>query len=138
MKQKNSSKLNVVEKATHIIKEQISSDNILSTLANLWSDTKTKNNLTYSVLQGILSLYSYTLKDALFNLGGNISELPKIKKRTVTVEIRRRWGQGITEEVEIIVVYAKYKEGGVDPLSEGQVEGGSRVFISPHSDSSSF
>ena len=45
--------------------------------------------------------------------------MPKIKKRTVTVEIRRRWGQGITEEVEIIVVYAKYKEGGVDPLSEG-------------------
>ena len=42
---------------------------------------------TNYTLQGIISLSSDTFKDALFRLGVNISELPKLKKHTVMVDI---------------------------------------------------
>ena len=55
---------------------------------------------TDSVLQGILTLYSDTLKYASLHLGGVIN-FTHIKKSTVVAEIIKRWGNCAIEEVEM-------------------------------------
>ena len=47
------------------------------------------------VLQGILTLSTDTLKEAFFHLGGNISDLPDLKKCTTDVGITKTWGKPI-------------------------------------------
>ena len=56
---------------------------------------------TESILQGILAISSDTLKDALFCLGVNISDLTNLKKRKFVVEIKKGWGKHIIEEGEM-------------------------------------
>ena len=50
---------------------------------------------TDSVLQVTTPISSDTLKDALLNLGGNIRNLPDLKKETVAVPIGKGWGNDI-------------------------------------------
>ena len=84
--------------SSHITNQGISFEKILSVLANLWSDTDATEESTDSVLQGIISLSSDTLKDAFFHLGGNISDLPDLNNSTVAVGIAQMWGKHIIEE----------------------------------------
>ena len=68
---------------------------------------------TDSDLQGILDLYADTLKKTFLHLWVNISELPDLKKLTVTVDITQSWGNNITEEGSITVakVEDRVREG---------------------------
>ena len=65
-------------------------ENITTSVSNLWSDTKTTEDSTNSVLQGIFALSADTLNDAFFHLGGNISELSNLKNFAVTADITQR------------------------------------------------
>ena len=78
------------KKAACIAKKVKSFHNILDTVENLRMFTNTMEDSTDSLIRGILYLSSDTPKEALFNLGGDISELPELKKRTVAVEIIQR------------------------------------------------
>ena len=64
-------------------------------------------NSTESILQVILYLSYDTFEEALFFLGGDISELPDLKNHLVTLYIVHRWGQRITEEGEIFFAWAE-------------------------------
>ena len=81
---------NSVKKAACITKRLKSSDNILSTLTKIQSDTKSMDTYTESTLRDILTLSSNTLKDTLLQLGGNIIDLPNLKNHTSEVEIVQR------------------------------------------------
>ena len=65
---------------------------------------------TDSDLQGILDLYADTLKKTFLHLWVNISELPDLKKLTVTVDITQSWGNNITEEGSITVSKVEDRE----------------------------
>ena len=71
----NAIQANSVKGEACIIKWGISYDNIITTVANICSDTNTTDNSTNYALQNIIPLYSDTLKDASFHLGVNISDL---------------------------------------------------------------
>ena len=94
----NSVRVHSVKKAPHTIKRGISFENIIYTVANLQGYTKTMKEYTESSIQGILYLFSDTLKYTLFLLGRIISDLPDLKKRTVAVDIAKRWVKRIIEE----------------------------------------
>ena len=94
----NSVRVNYVKKAPHAINCGRSFDNILHTVAKLRSYTKTMEESTEYLLQGILYLYSDTLDYTFLHLRINISNLPSHKKRTVAVYIAKRWGKCIIEE----------------------------------------
>ena len=89
---------NYVKRGAHIIKQRIYYDNIISTVANLLSVTKTTEEYTESIFKDIISLTYDTLKDAFIHMDGKISDFPDLKKQTVTLDIERRWGKDITEE----------------------------------------
>ena len=97
---KNEIWANSVKREAHSINRGSSYDNIFSAVENLLIVTKNTNESTDSVLQSIITLSSDTLKDNFFHLGGNISDLPDLKKQTVTVEIARMWGKDIIKEGE--------------------------------------
>ena len=78
------------KKAACIAKKVKSFHNILDTVENLRMFTNTMEDSTDSLIRGILYLSSDTPKEALFNLGEDISELPDLKKRTVAVDIIQR------------------------------------------------
>ena len=101
---KNAVRVNAVKKLAYIIKRGGSFENILSTLENIWSYTNTLEDSTESVLQVISDLSYDTLKDNLFHLVENISDLLHLKKRTVVVETVKRWGKCIIEEGAITVL----------------------------------
>ena len=82
---------------------------ILSAVANLWSDIDTMEYFTYSVLQGIPTLSSYTLNDALLHFRGNISDFPNLEKCTVAVKITNGWGNQIIEEGAITALKAEVR-----------------------------
>ena len=85
-----------VKEASRITKQRVSFKKIHSKVANIWINNNTTEDSTESVLQGILVIYSFNLKEYLFHLGGDISDLPNLKNNTVTVEITQRWGKNIT------------------------------------------
>ena len=89
---------NYVKRGAHIIKQRIYYDNIISTVANLLSVTKTTDNSTGSILQDITTLSSDTIKGDFFCLGVNISDLNDLKKQNFTVEISRMWDNKIVKE----------------------------------------
>ena len=61
---------NSIKRDDGIIKQGSSYDNILSTVTNILSVTKTTEKPTNSILQAITPLSSYTLKYFFFHLGG--------------------------------------------------------------------
>ena len=81
-----------------IIKRGSLYDNILSAVANLLSATKTTEDSNDSILQAIYPLSSDTLKGAFINMGGKISDLTNLMKKTFALDIERRWGKDIIKE----------------------------------------
>ena len=94
---------NYVKRAARIIKWGSAYYNILSTVENLRSATNNMDYSTESVIQYIIPLSYDTFKDSLFHLGGKISDFSDLKKRTVAVEISRRWGKDIIKEGAIVI-----------------------------------
>ena len=92
------------KKAPHTINCGRSFENILYTVAKLRSYTKTMEESTEYLLQGILYMYSDILDYTFSHLGINISSLPGHKKRTVAVYITKRWGKCIIEEGSMTVL----------------------------------
>ena len=111
----NALRINDSKKASRTNKRGGSFENILKAIANLRSDTNTTEDSTNSVLQGILSLSSDTLKYDFFHLGGNISECPNLKKWKVAVGISQRWGKHIMKEEAMILAEEedRGKEGSI-------------------------
>ena len=67
---------------------------------NLPSNINITKETNAYVLKDILTIYRYTIKDTLFNLGGGgeIVEFTDIKKRAVLEDIVWRWGHRIVGE----------------------------------------
>ena len=83
----NAKQSNSVKRSARIIKRGISCDNILSAVANILSDTNTTEEFTDSILQATPPITSDTLKDDFIHMGGNIGNLPDLRKQTVVLEI---------------------------------------------------
>ena len=71
------------------------------------SVTKTTDKSTDSVLQDIIPISSDSFKDTFLHLGGKLSDLPDLKKRTFVVEIVRRWGKYIIKKGARIIAYLR-------------------------------
>ena len=69
---------NYIKRAAHIIKQGRSYDNILSSVSNLLSVTKTMKDSTDSILQATIPLSFDTLKEAFIHIGGKIINCPKL------------------------------------------------------------
>ena len=76
---------NYVKISARIIKWGSSYDNILSSVANLWSVTKTTEDLNDSILQDINPISYENLKDAFIHMGVKIIGLPDLKNQMVTL-----------------------------------------------------
>ena len=64
--------------------------------ANLPNDmVDYENPSTPLLLQVILSLSANIIKDSYQHIGGNMSELPDMKKQTVAAAVVRKWGERI-------------------------------------------
>ena len=50
---------------------------------------------TKSILQDILPLSSATIKETFIHMGGKVNYFTELKKRTVVLDIERRWGKDI-------------------------------------------
>ena len=87
----NTIQANSIEWAAWIINRGISYDNLIFTVANLVSVTKTTEFSAESILQAIIPLSDDTLKGALIHMGGKIIDLPDLKKQIVVLEVVRRW-----------------------------------------------
>ena len=77
--------------ASHVIKRGVFYDDITSAMENLLSATKTTND-------SIIPLSYDTLKDAFIHMGGNISDLPDLKKQMIALDIERRRDNDIIEK----------------------------------------
>ena len=87
------SKVNALKRAAHM--------NLRATLfaklvANLPNDMMVSEDPSTPLLQVLLSLSTDITKDSYQNLGGNMGELPDLKKRTVAEAIVRKWGERIS------------------------------------------
>ena len=65
-------------------------------LANLPNDIMASEDPSTPLLQVLLSLSTEIIKDSYQHLGGNMGELPNLKKRTVAEAIVRKWGERIS------------------------------------------
>ena len=65
------------------------------------------------VLQGILTLSTDNLKDTFFHLGGDIRDLPELKKCMYGVDITQRRIKPIIEEVSMTVMNMRYEVRGL-------------------------
>ena len=118
----NALRVNSVKMEAHITKQEISFEEILPTVENFWSDTKTTEDSNDFDLQIILSLSSDTLKYALFHLGVNIRGLTNLKKHKLVMYIAQRWGNNIKQYGEITVANDKdgLREGVITYLGIGR------------------
>ena len=64
-------------------------------VANLPNDIMASEDPSTPLLQVLLSLSTDIIKDSYQHLGGKMSELPYLKKRTVAEVIVRKWGERI-------------------------------------------
>ena len=90
---------NSVKRAAHIIKRGSSYDNILSAISNLLSVTNTTDESTESIIQATPPPLSYdTPNETFIHMGGNISDLPDLKKQMIALDIERRRDNDIIEK----------------------------------------
>ena len=114
---------NYFKRASHIINRGRSYYNILYTVANIISVTKTTDDSTDSILQAIISLSSDTLKDDFFHLEGNIINFTERKNLIVVVDISRGWVKNIIKEGATVITYLRgvgrgwSKGGGISSSS---------------------
>ena len=64
-------------------------------VANLPNEIMASEDPSTPLLQVLLSLSTDIIKDSYQHLGGNMGELPYLKKRTVAEAIVRKWGERI-------------------------------------------
>ena len=64
-------------------------------VTNLPNDMVASEDPSTPFLQVLLSLSTGIIKDSYQNLGGNMGELPDLKKQTVAEAIVRKWGESI-------------------------------------------
>ena len=100
---KNTIRANYVKRESSIINWGGSYDNILSTVSNLLSATKTTDKSTDSVLQDVIPLSYGTLKGDFFRLGVKISNFLYQKNQEAVLGITMRWGKHITKEGEEVI-----------------------------------
>ena len=62
---------------------------------------------TESILQSITPLSYDTLNHTFIHMVVNISDLPDLNKKTFALEIERRWGKDIIEEVTRKTAYMR-------------------------------
>ena len=91
----NTVRANSVKMEARIIKHGSSYDNILSSVENLLSVTKTTEDSTDSIIQAIIPLYYDTLKDDFIHMGVNIGDFTDLKKQMSMLDITRRWFKDI-------------------------------------------
>ena len=61
-------------------------------VANLPNDIMDSDDTSTPLLQVLFSLSTDIIKDSYQHIGGNMGELPDMKKRTVAAAIVRKWG----------------------------------------------
>ena len=98
---------NSVKRATRIIKQVISYDNILSAVAKLLSATNTTEDSAGSILHAIIPLSSDNLNKDFIYMDRKISYFPNLKKRTVALENERRWVKDVIKEVARKIAYLR-------------------------------
>ena len=91
-KTKNS-KVNALKRAACI---NLRATSFAKILANLPNDIMASEDPSTPLLQVLLSLSTNIIKDSYQHLGGNMGELPDLKKRTVAEAIVRKWGERIS------------------------------------------
>ena len=87
----NEEQVNVVKEYDCATKQGITFEYIIYTEVRIISDTNTNKYPTGFLIQDILHLSTNTIKDTLFHLRREITGFPNLNKRTVAVEITRRW-----------------------------------------------
>ena len=91
---------------------------------------------TEYLIQGILYLFSDTLKYTLYLLGRIISNLPDLMNHTVAVDIAKRWGKRIIEEGSMNVLKGEdILRGEVIDYMRSRQRTDKRCGISSYSDS---
>ena len=86
------SKVNGLKRAARINLRATSFEKLL---ANLPNDIMASEDPSTPLLQVLLSLSTYIIKDSCQHIGGRMGELPDLKKRTVAEAIVRKWGERI-------------------------------------------
>ena len=64
-------------------------------VANLPNDIMASEDKSTPLLQVLRSLSTDIIKDSYQHIGGDMGELPDLKKRTVAAAIVRKWGERI-------------------------------------------
>ena len=90
---KIASKVNAFLKYVRVTKCGSSFAKLFAATSKIPNNTKTSEDHSDPLLQVILSLSTGAIKDAFYHIGGNIGEFSNQKKRTVAVEILRKWGR---------------------------------------------
>ena len=85
------SKVNALKKASLVTKLGRSFAELLTETYNLPRGKNTSEDPRKPIFQVLLNLYTDTIKDDFYHIGGNISELSDQKKQTVAAEIVWKW-----------------------------------------------
>ena len=88
----NNSKVNALKRAARI---NLRTTSFALLLANLPNYIMASEDPSTPLLQVLLSLSTDIIKDSYQNLGGNMGELPDLKKRMVAEVIVRKWDERI-------------------------------------------
>ena len=88
----NNPKVNDMERAARM---NLRATSFTKLDANLPNDIMASEDPSTPLLQVLLSLSTDIIKDSYQHLGGNMGELPDLKKRMVAEVIVRKWGERI-------------------------------------------
>ena len=88
----NSTKVNALKRAARIKQRAKPFAKLVAKLPN---DMMASEDKSTPLLQVLLYLSTNIVKDSYYNLGGNMGELPNLKKRTVSAAIVWKWGERI-------------------------------------------
>ena len=86
------SKVNSLKRATRMNMRATSFAKLVTNLPNY---IMASEDPATPLLQVLLSLLTYIIKDSYQHLGGNMGEFPDLKKMTVAEAIVRKWGESI-------------------------------------------
>ena len=89
----NNTKLNTLKRAAHMNQHDKSFAELFANLPYKMVDSEDPS--TPILLQVLLSLSTDIIKNSYQHLGGKMSGLPDLKKRTVAAAIVRKWGERI-------------------------------------------
>ena len=87
------SKVNALKRAAHI---NMCATLFAKLLANLPNDIMASEDPSTPLLQVLLYLSTYIIKDSYQHIGGKMGELIDLKERAVAEAIVRKWGERIS------------------------------------------